>query len=357
MIVSRTPYRISFFGGGTDFPDWYGINGGDVLSTAIDKYCYLSVRNLPPFFEHRLRIVYSSIESVQGFEELKHPSARETLRFLGMHNGLEIHHDGDLPARSGMGSSSAFTVGLLNALYGLKGQMVSKERLANESIHIEQNLIKETVGSQDQIATAYGGLNHIHFSRNGTFQVNPMILPEGRVAELNTNLMLFFTGIYRTSSDIAECMVKKIDQRSEQLRAMQQQVKKGIEILRGNYDISEFGTLLHEAWQFKRELSTKVTNNRVDNLYLRAQKAGAIGGKLTGAGGGGFMLLFVPPERQKQVRFELKDLLHIPFNFENRGSKIIFYDTSQNKYPEQEAERRSNVPVVFRELSELSDAI
>lgn len=332
-------------------------NGGAVLSTAIDKYCYISIRNLPPFFEHRLRLVYSVMESVQDFRELQHPSARETLRFLKMYDGLEIHHDGDLPARSGMGSSSSFTVGLLNALYGLKGQMASKEQLANESIHIEQNMIKETVGSQDQIAAAYGGLNHIDFAQDGNFQVRSMILPVGRVAELNANLMLFFTGIKRTSSDVAESMVAEIAQRSEQLRRMQLQVAEGIEILSGQRDLREFGELLHEAWQLKRGLGAKVTNGEVDSLYLKARCAGAVGGKLTGAGGGGFMLLFVPPENQQRVRSELKDLLHIPFNFERRGSQVIFYDSSQNKYPVEEAERRSRVPVAFRELSSLNDAI
>lgn len=357
MIISRTPYRISFFGGGTDFPDWYLNHGGDVLSTSIDKYCYISIRNLPPFFEHRLRLVYSTIESVQNFEELRHPSARETLRFLEMHDGLEIHHDGDLPARSGVGSSSSFTVGLLNALYGMKGQMVSKERLAQESIYIEQNLIKETVGSQDQIAAAFGGLNHVHFATDGSFYVQPLVIPDIRIKELSSSLMLFFTGIKRTSSDVAESMVAKIGESSQKLRIMQQQVMEGIEILSGKGRIEDFGELLHAAWLLKRGLGSKVTNGAVDNLYQRARNAGAVGGKLTGAGGGGFMLLFVPPERQDQVRKALADLLHIPFNFERRGSQIIFYDSSQIKYPELDKERRNSVPVVFRELSSIHDAI
>ncbi len=357
MIISRTPYRISFFGGGTDFPGWYQEHGGDVLSTTIDKYCYISIRNLPPFFEHRLRVVYSMIESGQSYEEIQHPAVRETLRFLDVRDGLEIHHDGDLPARSGMGSSSAFTVGLLHGLYAIKGNMICKSQLARESIHIEQELINETVGAQDQVAAAHGGLNHIHFDNNGDFQLQPLTLSEGRAAELNAHLMLFFTGIKRTSSDVADSMVAEIAQQTETLQRMQQQVPEGISILNSSGDLSGFGELLHEAWMLKRGLGSKVTNSAVDNLYQRARDAGAIGGKLTGAGGGGFLLLFVQPEQQAKVRAELKDLLHIPIKFEQRGSEIIFYDPSQTRYPEQEAERRGKVPFVFRELSSIDDAV
>jgi len=326
MIISRTPFRISFFGGGTDYPAWYLKNGGCVLSCTINKYCYITMRYLPPFFEHRIRLVYSNIENCQHFSEIQHPSARETLRYLDFDRGLEIHHDGDLPARSGMGSSSSFTVGMLNACYGLQGKMVNKRQLAMESIHIEQDLIKETVGSQDQVAAAFGGVNQILFHTSGEIEIRPLLLTMARMEELNSHLMLFYTGIKRTASNVADSYVNDIAQKEHQLQRMQEMVEKGAGILQGDGPITDFGALLNEAWEAKRSLSTKVTNHVVDDLYARARQKGAIGGKITGAGGGGFLLLFVPPKDQASVRQALGDLLHVPFRFDFTGTQIIVYE-------------------------------
>jgi D-glycero-alpha-D-manno-heptose-7-phosphate kinase len=261
MIISRTPYRISFFGGGTDFPAWFRKHGGAVLAATIDKYCYLTCRYLPPFFEHRIRLVYSRIESCHSLDEIAHPSVREVLRYLKIDRGVEIHHDGDLPARSGMGTSSSFTVGLLHALYALKGFMPSKHQLAEESIHIEQEVLKETVGSQDQVSAAYGGFNHISFLPNGTFSVRPITLTQERLKELNSHLMLFYTGIKRTSADVAESYVNDMEARRRQLRIMKDLIEESISILNNGDDLCGFGELLHEAWQAKRSLSAAVSNS------------------------------------------------------------------------------------------------
>jgi D-glycero-alpha-D-manno-heptose-7-phosphate kinase len=338
MIISRTPYRISFFGGGTDYPAWYRKHGGAVLATTIDKYCYLTCRYLPPFFEHRIRVVYSKVENCQTIEEISHPSVREVLRHLNMGRGVEIHHDGDLPARSGMGSSSSFTVGLLNALYALKGQMVSKQQLAQESIYIEQEILKETVGSQDQMSAAHGGLNIIEFFPTGKISVRPVTLNQERIEELNSHLMLFYTGIIRTASNVAESYVNNIENGKRQLCMLNDFLRESISILNDGNDINEFGRLLHEAWQVKRSLSNKVSNSSVDEIYSVVRSAGAIGGKLTGAGGGGFMLLFVPPENQVKVREKLNRLIHVPFKFESSGSQIIFFG-KQEDYTHSEKDR------------------
>lgn len=349
MIISRTPYRISFFGGGTDYPAWYRRHGGAVLASTIDKYCYLTCRYLPPFFEHRLRIVYSKIESCHNIEQVEHPAVREILRYLKIDRGLEIHHDGDLPARSGMGSSSAFTVGLLHAMYALQGQMPGKQQLAKESIHIEQDRLEETVGSQDQVCAAYGGLNHITFLPNGEISVRPVTLSRHRISELNSHLMLFYTGIKRTASNIAQSYVQDLHTRKRQLRIMKDLVEESLSILSSGQDLIHFGELLHEAWQAKRSLSAQVSNSEVDDLYSQAQAAGAIGGKLTGAGGGGFLLLFVPPEKQSAVKAQLNQLIHVPFEFEFAGSQIIFFDQGTDYSAEEKA--RDNQPIeAFREL-------
>jgi D-glycero-alpha-D-manno-heptose-7-phosphate kinase len=349
MIISRTPFRISFLGGGTDYPAWYRQHGGAVLATTIDKYCYLTCRFLPPFFEHRIRLVYSKIENCQSIDEIAHPAAREVLRFLGMDRGVEIHHDGDLPARSGMGSSSSFTVGLLHALYALKGYMPGKRQLAMESIQIEQESIKETVGSQDQVSAAYGGFNHIKFLPNGEISVQPITLSPERFKELNNHLMLFYTGIKRTASDVASTYVNDVESRKRQLRIMKDLVEEGISILNGRKNMTAFGELLHEAWQAKRSLSSAVSNHGVDELYDQALSSGAIGGKLTGAGGGGFLLLFVPPQKQEHVRQKLKDLIYVPFKFEYSGSQIIFFDP-QEDYAELDRLRCGQTVHPFREL-------
>lgn len=350
MIISRTPFRISFFGGGTDYPAWYLKHGGAVLATTIDKYCYITCRHLPPFFEHKFCVIYSKMEYCRTVDEIAHPAVREVLRYLKCERGLEIHHDGDLPARSGMGSSSAFTVGLLHALYALNGQMVSKKQLAMESIHVEQHLLKETVGSQDQVLAAYGGLNQVSFTSNGEISIKPITIAPSRMKELNSHLMLFYTGIKRTASNIADSYVNGIEERKRQLRIMKDLVEESVSILNSDQDLLGFGELLHEAWQAKRSLSSSVSNSLVDDIYEQAISAGALGGKLTGAGGGGFLLLFVPPSQQKIVRERLNKLIYVPFKFEFAGSQIIFFDQEED-YSEEEKLRATQQIEAFRELT------
>ncbi len=326
MIISKTPFRISFFGGGTDYPVWFEKNGGAVLSTTIDKYCYISVRHLPPFFEHKHRIVYSMIENVKSSEEIKHPVVKSLLEYFKIDKGLEIHHDGDLPARSGLGSSSSFTVGMLNAFYALKGKIITKAQLAKEAIHIERVLLKENVGSQDQVAVAHGGFNKIVFHNDHNFRVESITLQKEKITQLQNHLMLVFTGFSRFASEIAAEQIKNTPKREKELNVMRQMVDKAIEILNSERDIAEFGQLLHESWQIKKNLSHKVSNSEVDCLYDNALKHGAIGGKLLGAGGGGFMLLFVRPENREKVACGLKNFLEVKFSFENDGSQIIYYN-------------------------------
>ncbi len=328
MIVSRTPYRVSLLGGGTDYPAWYRENPGVVLGGSINKYCWLTLRRLPPFFEHRQRIVYSAIEEVREVEEIRHPAVRETLKFIGIADGLEVHHDGDLPARSGMGTSSSFTVGLLHALYALKGVMPTRMRLAREAIHIERDLMGENVGSQDQVHAAFGGLNRVDFGPGDTIGVQPITIPKNRLQELQSCLMLLFTGVTRTASHIAGNQVNATPSRRSELQQMYQMVGQGVEILSGSSDISEFGRLLHEAWELKRSLTDKVSPLYVDYVYETALKEGATGGKLLGAGGGGFILLFVEPDIQARVREKLR-LLHVPFQFEFQGTQIVHYQEGE----------------------------
>lgn len=326
MIITKTPYRISFFGGGTDYPGWYRENGGLVLATTIDKYCYISCRYLPPFFEHKYRIVYSRIESVRGISEIEHPAVRAVLDWAKCTKGLEIHHDGDLPARSGIGSSSSFTVGLVNAIEALNGSHVTKDEIAKHAIHIEQNIIKENVGSQDQISAAYGGFNRIEFNRDDTFDVRPIILPAAKIKMLEDHLMLFFTGLSRIASDIAKSKIEHLKDRAEELNRIRDMVNEGLAILQGRDEmLDDFGRLLGESWEHKKKLSEKVSTPRINQIYDAAIKAGASGGKILGAGGGGFLLLFVKPELQANVRERLYNLIHVPFKFENSGSRIVLY--------------------------------
>jgi D-glycero-alpha-D-manno-heptose-7-phosphate kinase len=353
MIISRTPFRISFFGGGTDYPGWYRSHGGAVLATTIDKYCYITCRYLPPFFEHRICLVYSKIEYCRTIDEIAHPAVREVLRYLDMQRGVEIHHDGDLPARSGMGSSSAFTVGLLHALYALKGQIASKHQLAMESIHLEQERLKETVGSQDQVTAAYGGFNHIAFLPNGEISVKPLTIAAERLADLSSHLMLFYTGIKRTASNIAESYVNGIEEKRRQLRLMKDLVDESLSILNSGRPIVGFGELLHEAWEAKRSLSAQVSNTEVDQIYDLARSAGAIGGKLIGAGGGGFLLLFAEPSRHRAIREALRKLIYVPFKFEFSGSQIIFFDREED-YSAEEKAREGQIIEAFRELTDSS---
>lgn len=323
MIITRTPLRISFFGGGTDYPVWYREFGGAVLSTTIDKCCYITCRRLPPFFEYHSRVSYSKIENVDRNGAIEHPSVRGCLQFLGIDEGVEIHHVADLPARTGLGTSSAFTVGLLLGLYALKERMRDKRSLALDAIHVEQDLLKEAVGSQDQISAAHGGFNRINFNTDGSFEVRPVIASASRLAELQQNFALFFTGFSRTASEIAKEQIKMTPHRKRELDLMHQMVDEAQSIItNSNRSLDEFGQMLHESWQLKRTLTQNITNNSLDEIYEAGRSAGAIGGKLLGAGGGGFMLFYVPPERRKELRMRLKNLLCVPFSFSNRGSHV-----------------------------------
>lgn len=331
MIISRTPFRVSFFGGGTDYPPWFKDHPGAVLATTIDKYCYITCRYLPPFFEHKSRIIYSKMEHIQkSIDEINHPAVREVLRFLKIDDGIEIHHDGDLPARTGLGSSSSFTVGLLNGLYALKGIMPTKEQLAHEAIYIEQEMCKENVGCQDQTLAAYGGLNYIEFGGNTHLRVRTVTITPERARELQSHLMMFFTGFSRTASEIAAHQIKNIPNKERELTTMYQMTQQALRILTAG-DILDFGKLLHESWQLKRGLSEKISTAHIDEIYSSARDAGALGGKLLGAGGGGFVLVFAPPDAQPRIRERLKDLLEIPFKFENLGSQIIFYQPNSGR--------------------------
>lgn len=333
MIISQTPFRISLFGGGTDYPAWFKEHGGAVISTTINKYGYITCRQLPPFFEHKHRIVYSRIETVNEISEIDHPAVRAIYKEMGVTDGLEIHYDGDLPARSGIGSSSSFTVGLLNALHALRGQMVSKERLAQLAIHVEQNVIGEAVGSQDQVAAAYGGMNRIDFHTDGGFSVRPVITPVSRLQELNGNLMLFFTGFSRIAATVAKTQIANFAKKADHLKAMREMVDEAQVILQNsNADLNQLGLLLHQSWQRKKELSEQVSNSSIDEIYQTGLRNGAIGGKIIGAGGGGFILFYVTPEKQESVRQALNGLLEVEFKFENNGSQIIHYNPGNAIY-------------------------
>lgn len=321
MIFTRTPYRMSFLGGGTDYPAWYQERPGAVLATAINKYCWISARWLPPFFEHKHRVSYSRVEEVFRTEEINHPSVRETIRYLSINAGLEIHHDGDLPAKSGMGTSSSFTVGLLYALSQLLGRQADPMYLARTSILIETRLMKENVGAQDQTVAAFGGFNRIDFYRD---QIKVTPIPPDRLPELQDHLLLFFTGLTRTATQVAAEQVRQIPFREKQLSHLYSLVNSGVQVLCSDGDILEFGRLLHEGWQIKRLLSKNVTTSYIDHLYEEGVKAGAIGGKLLGAGGGGFLLFMAPPDRHDDVRKAMGNLLEIPFSFEPDGSTVIF---------------------------------
>ncbi|KJS35648.1 MAG: kinase [Rhodospirillaceae bacterium BRH_c57] len=327
MIISRTPFRVSLFGGGSDYPKWHKAHGGSVLGFAIDKYCYITLRPLPPFFEHRHRIVYSRVETVQDISEIQHPAVRGVLMESGIDYGIEIHHDGDLPARSGLGSSSSFTVGLLNALAAQAGRMWSREHLAAEAIRIEQEVIAENVGSQDQIWATYGGMNRIDFLKDGGFSVTPLIIPPERRDEMMRHCMLFFTGISRFASQMAARKIANLDVRAESIRAMVQMVDEAQAILCDERrPITDVGRLLHESWMFKRGLADTVTTPEIDGIYEAGQGAGALGGKLLGAGGGGFFLMFVEPHRQDAVRAVLRGLIEVGIRIDYSGSKIVVYE-------------------------------
>src|SRR3989344_8590158 len=328
MIITRTPYRISFFGGGTDYPVWYKENGGAVLATSINKYCHLTCRYLPPFFGHKHRIVYSQTELLDRITDIDHPSVRETLRFLKWKKGIDIMHYGDLPHMSGMGSSSSFTVGLLHALYGLRGEIKTKRQLALDAINIEQNLIKESVGSQDQTTAAFGGFNKIEFGGPQTVTVTPITISSEKKQALQSHLMMFFTGFSRKASEIAAEQIKKPSEKEKELKIMRTMVDEAITILNSKKNINDFGRLMHESWLLKRGLTAKISNPAIDAIYQTGLKTGAIGGKLLGAGGGGFLLFFAKPEVQPKLKEKFKKLIHVPFSFENFGSQIIHYSSN-----------------------------
>lgn len=327
MIISRTPFRVSLFGGGTDLPLWYRRHGGAVLGMAINKYTYLTLRRLPPFFEHKHRIVYSRIEQVREISEIEHPAVRAVFDEVGVSEGLEIHNDADLPARSGLGSSSAFTVGLLNVLAAQRGVRMSKQQLALEAIRIEQDVIGEAVGSQDQIWAAYGGFNRIDFQADGSFDVRPVVMPSQRMDALLGSLMLFFTGFSRFAAQIEHKKMENLEQKEKQLHEIRGLVDEAEAILcQPDRSLDELGGLLHEGWMRKRSLADGVSTGSIDEIYDAALGAGAIGGKLLGAGGGGFILFYVPPEKRQSVRKRLSSLIEVDLGIDRTGSTIVMYE-------------------------------
>jgi D-glycero-alpha-D-manno-heptose-7-phosphate kinase len=329
MVITSTPLRISFFGGGTDYPVWYRQYGGSVLATTINKCCYITCRRLPPFFEYHSRVSYSKVENVRRNDAIEHPSVRGCLQFLGVEEGLEIHHVADLPARTGLGTSSAFTVGLLLGLYALQDRMRDKQGLAADAIQVEQELLQEAVGAQDQVSAAYGGFNRINFQTDGSIEVKRILTAPSRLAELEEHLALYFTGFARTASEIAQEQVRMTPQRTFELNNMLQLVNEAESIVTSPGPLDEFGRLLHESWQIKRSLTQRITNSNIDAIYEAGLSAGALGGKLLGAGGGGFMLFFVLPERRQELRERLKKLLCVPFSFSNRGSSVVVYEPDE----------------------------
>lgn len=335
--------RISFFGGGTDYPVWYREHGGAVLSTTINSSCYITCRWLPPFFEYHSRVLYSRVENVVANRDIEHPAVRGCLQFMGIEEGVEIHHVADLPARAGLGTSSAFTVGLLLALYGLRNQMRDKQALAADAIHVEQNLLAEAVGAQDQVSAAFGGFNRINFLPNDAVEVKPIITAPTRLAELEQHLALYFTGFSRVASEIAKEQIRMTPQRASELNTMRQMVDEGESILANPArPLDEFGRLLHEGWKLKRTLSQKISNDSIDEIYNTGLRSGALGGKLLGAGGGGFMLFFVRPEERERLRQSLKKLLCIPMGFSQRGSHVLAYEP-EAPYDKALARERSEV--------------
>ena len=335
MIISRTPYRVSFFGGGTDYPAWYRQEGGAVLSTTIDKYCYISARKLPPFFGEKHRIVWSHIETVSSFNEILHPAVRACLPMLGFDNaeGLEIHHQGDLPARSGIGSSSTFAVGLIRALTDMRGQHLTKHEVALKALNLEQNVLKENVGSQDQVAAAYGGLNIIHFNKDDSFRVEPLAVKPARLAELESNLCMLYTGSSRLGGEVASKVIAGMKDRTAELRQMRKLVDEAQAVLTGDGSLTKFGEMLHLTWTLKRGLAEGVSNSEVDEIYQTARDHGAIGGKLLGAGSKGFMLFFCPPEKQAALKKALNRYVWVPFQFEHDGSTTIYEDRDEAVKP------------------------
>ncbi|MGN1375298.1 MAG: kinase [Prevotella sp.] len=324
MIITKTPFRMSFFGGGTDMPEFFNEHGGSVISTTFDKYCYVNVRHLPPFMPYVSELVHSDIERVNTIDEIVHPLIREAMRLHDIHE-IRLTYEGDLPARTGLGTSSTFAVGMVNAFCALKGKYMSKRMLADEAIILEREILKEHGGWQDQIAAAYGGFNRIDFKDNG-YSVRPIIIRPERKKELDSNLMLFYTGVQRFSSMIQANTYSDPKAKINQLKEIKGLVDEAESILtNNNISLNEFGKLLDLTWKLKRETGSKVSTNSIDELYARGIKAGALGGKLLGAGGGGFLLFYVDKDKRQSVSKELNDLMEVPFNFEDEGSTIIHY--------------------------------
>lgn len=325
MIITKTPFRMSFFGGGTDMEEYFIENGGAVLSTTFDKYCYVNVRHLPRFFDYSTEISYSKTERVTDVNDIKHPAIREAMKMLDMHE-IRLTYEADLPARSGLGTSSSFAVGMLNAFYSLKGKYASKKKLADEAIFLERVLCKEAGGWQDQIAASFGGFNRINFGPDG-YEVHPIIISQNRKKQLNDNLMMFFTGFTRFSSEVqkANAASSPVDKK-EMLMRMYKLVDEAEEILvNSDRDLDDFGRLLDVTWKLKRQTGGSISTNSIDKLYEQGIEAGALGGKLLGAGGGGFLVFYVQPEKQEAVKKAMSHLMYIPFKFENEGTRVIHY--------------------------------
>lgn len=333
MIITKTPFRMSFFGGGTDMEEYFKEHGGAVLSTTFDKYCYVTVRHLPRFFEYKTHLTYSKMEYVNSYEEIQHPAIRNAMEMLDMHE-LRLTYESDLPARSGLGTSSSFAVGMLNAFYSLKGKYASKKQLADEAIYLERTLCGEAGGWQDQIAASFGGFNRINFNKDG-YEVLPVIISPERKKQLNNNLMMFFTGFTRFSSDVQKSNAVGKEDKLAQLKEMHALVDEAEQVLVDkNRDLDDFGRLLDTTWKLKRQTGAKVSTNSIDEFYDKGIKAGALGGKLLGAGGGGFLVFYVQPEYHEQVKEAMKDLLYVPFEFEDGGTRVVHY--SPESYIPQE---------------------
>lgn len=336
MIITKTPFRMSFFGGGTDMESFFRNYGGAVLSTSFDKYCYVNIRHLPKFFDYTTELSYAKIERVADIEQINHPAIRNAMKMLDIHD-IRLTYEADLPAKSGLGTSSSFAVGMLNAFYALKGKYVDKKRLADEAIHLERILCQEAGGWQDQIAVAFGGMNRIDFNKDGTYDVRPIVIHPDRKKQLNDNLLMFFTGFTRFSSDLQKANQAGYDEKVKQLQQMYALVDDAEKVLEDKKsDLDDFGRLLDTTWRLKRQTGGAITTNSIDALYEKGIAAGALGGKLLGAGGGGFFVFYVQPEKQATVKEAMKDLLYVPFKFEDGGTQVIYY-MPESYSPVQEA--------------------
>ena len=339
MIITKTPFRMSFFGGGTDMEDFFRVHGGAVLSTTFDKYCYVNVRHLPPFFDYSTELTYSKSERVSKVEDIQHPAIRNAMKMLDMHE-IRLTYEADLPARSGLGTSSSFAVGMLSAFYALKGKYADKKKLADEAIYLERVLCEEAGGWQDQIAASYGGFNRINFNKDGTYDVLPIIISQERKKQLDHNLMMFFTGFTRFSSDVQKANAaspETKEAKEKRLLEMLDLVDDAEDVLTNKKrDLDEFGRLLDHTWKLKRQTGSAVSTANIDALYQKGIEAGALGGKLLGAGGGGFLVFYVRPEKREALKAAMHDLLYVPFHFEDGGSRVLYYSPEDYGIKEDE---------------------